>query len=73
MTVHERILTVTKAYLGPAADAFLTKQCQTHIKVSSAQLTEGHIKDLATVMEIAAYRFITPDRAAELKKKVLAC
>jgi hypothetical protein len=72
MNTYAKVLAITKNYLGPAAEPFLAKQCVL-VKIAPADLTSANLKYLVNMLEIAAYRLMSTDRAAEMGKKLLAC
>jgi hypothetical protein len=71
MTVYEKVLSITKPYLGPAADAFIARQCKSHLKKEAAELASADLATLAKWMEIGA-GLLMDDKAkvTELATKV---
>lgn len=71
MTVYEKVVSVSKVYLGPATEAFIARQCKSHLNKEAPQLAQGDLADLAKWVEIGV-RLLLTDRtkAAELAMKV---
>ena len=38
MTVYENVVSVSKSYLGPATEAFIARQCKSHLKKDAARV-----------------------------------
>jgi hypothetical protein len=72
MTPYDSVLAITKAYLGPAAESFLSRQCQIGLKVEAAQITKAHLKALAHTVEVGACRFIDRPKAEDMAKRIAA-
>jgi hypothetical protein len=72
MNPYDRVLAVAKFYMGPAAESFLTRQCQVALKLEAAKITTAHYKDLGAWVEVAACRFIEQAKAAEMAKRIAA-
>jgi len=70
MRPYDSVLTVTKTYLGPAAESFLARQCQLALKIEAKEITKAQFKELSKAVEIAAVRFIESSKAVELAKKI---
>ena len=68
----DKVLAVSKPYLGPAAESFLTRQCQGHLHVELAALEPSHLKDLAKWVEVGAKLVMDGAKAADLSKKIAA-
>ena len=74
MSVHQDVIAVSKLYLGPAAEHFIARQCQLHLKIDDASvLNKAHLPVLANWIEVAGVRYMDEAKAKELAKKVLAC
>ena len=71
MNPYGAVLAITKNYLGPAAESFLSRQCQL-LKFEATQITKDHCKDLAAAVEIAACRFIERAKAEDMAKRIAA-
>ena len=70
MKPYDRILDIARHYLGPAAESFLTRQCQVGLKKDAASITAGDFKALGAWVEVAACRFIEPGKALEMAKRI---
>ncbi len=68
--LSDKLLALSKPYLGPAAESFLARQCKGHLNVEIAAITPAHLKDLATWVERSGALIMDPARAAELAKKI---
>ena len=71
MSVYTDVTTIAKPYLGPAADQFIAKQCQTYLNVAPAALTKAHLKDLAMWVDTAGRRFMDEAKCKELAGKIV--
>jgi hypothetical protein len=70
--VTNKVLTVSKPYLGPAAEAFLGRQCKLFLKIDMVALTPAHLKELAGCFEVGGRAIMEPAKATELAKKIAA-
>ncbi|HLK03769.1 MAG TPA: hypothetical protein VKT53_04945 [Candidatus Acidoferrum sp.] len=70
--VSDKIINVSKTYLGPATESFLSRQCTAHLKVELASLTAAQVKTLAERVEKSAALIMDAAKAAELAKKIAA-
>jgi hypothetical protein len=70
--VTNKVLAVSKPYLGPAAEQFLARQCKLFLKIDSAALTAANLKELAGCFEVGGRAIMDPAKAAELAKKIAA-
>lgn len=72
MTVlSDKLVTIAKEYLGPAASTFMSRQCK-HIKLTALEeLTFDHLPEYAKYVEISAGLLIGKDKAKEFKDKLL--
>lgn len=71
--LSEKIVTLSKPYLGPATESFLNRQCSAHLKVDLAALGASHLAELAKWVENAASLIMDASKAIELAKKIRAC
>ncbi len=55
--LSDKVLEVSKPYLGPAAESFLARQCKTHLNIEMSALGPANVKDLAKWIE----QFGSPD------------
>ncbi len=70
--LSDRILALSKPYLGPAAESFLARQCKGHLSIEMTALTSAHLKDLAAWVERSGGLIMDAPKAAELGKKIAA-
>jgi hypothetical protein len=70
MSVYTDVTTLAKPYLGPAADQFIAKQCQTYLNIAPAALTKAHLKELASWVDTAGRRFMDAAKCKELSTKI---
>jgi hypothetical protein len=73
MSVYQDVTNVSKNYLGPAAEQFIARQCQLHLKIEAAALNKAHLPELAKWMELAGVRFMDEAKSKELARKVACC
>jgi hypothetical protein len=67
---YDRVLAIAKYYLGPAAESFLTRQCQVGLKIDAAAITPGDFKALGSWVEVAACRFIETAKAKQMGNRI---
>ncbi len=70
--VTNKVLALSKAYLGPAAEPFLARQCKLFLKIDMTALASSHLKELAGCYELGGRAIMDPAKATELAKKVAA-
>jgi hypothetical protein len=70
MKPYDRVLAIAKLYLGPAAESFLARQCQLALKIEAINITSAHFKDLASLIEVSACRFIERAKAEEMSRRI---
>lgn len=70
--VSNKVLAMSKPYLGPAAESFIAKQCKAHLKIEVGDLTTAHLKDLSSWIFISGANIMDRAKALELSKKVAA-
>ena len=68
--ISDKVLALSKAYLGPAAESFLERQCKSYLKIEMSALQSSHLKDLAKWVEAGAALIMDAGKAAELSKKI---
>jgi hypothetical protein len=70
--VTNKVLALSKPYLGPATEAFLGRQCKLFLKIDMAALTSANLKELANCFELGGRAIMDPAKATELAKKIAA-
>ena len=70
--ITNKVLAISKPYLGPAAEAFLGRQCKLFLKIEMAALTSANLKELAGCVEVGGRAIMEPAKATELAKKIAA-
>ena len=70
--VTNKVIALSKPYLGPATEAFLGRQCKMYLKIDMAALTSANLKQLAGCYETGGSAIMDPAKAAELAKKIAA-
>lgn len=70
--LSDRVLEVSKPYLGPAAESFLARQCKSHLNIEMSALGAANVKDLAKWVEQSGALIMDAPKAAELAKKIAA-
>lgn len=61
-SVYEQTVTILQDYLGPAADRFLTRQIDFHLKKKPAQLTKSDLPKLVEWVKVSI-ALLTDDKA----------
>ncbi len=72
-TIYEQVVQVTHAYLGPAADRFIARQVENHLKKPPEKLTKSDLLKLidwirVVVSLISDDPIIVEEYISELKK-----
>jgi hypothetical protein len=67
---YDRVLSIVKHYLGPAAEAFLARQCQVALKREASAISSADFKALGSWVEVSACRFIESPKALEMGKRI---
>ncbi len=70
MKVYEKVVLVSKTYLGPATESFIARQCKSHLKKDPAALLTSDLATLAKWMEISGSLLMEQSKAAELSKQI---
>ena len=70
--ITNKVLAISKPYLGPATEAFLGRQCKLFLKIEMSALTAANLKDLAGCFEVGGRAIMEPAKATELAKKIAA-
>lgn len=60
--LHTKVVRITRVYLGPAADRFISRQIQNHLHKEPEQLSHTDLKKLIDWIVIAVST-LTEDRA----------
>jgi hypothetical protein len=68
--LSDKVVTISKPFLGPATESFLSRQCKSHLKIELNELNTTHLKDLAKWVEIGAGLLMEPSKASDLAKKI---
>ncbi len=68
--LSEKLLTVSKPFLGPAAESFLSRQCKGHLKVDVNDVTASQLAELAKWIEVGAGLIMDQAKAAALAKQI---
>lgn len=53
VTLYEKVVKVTHVYLGPAADRFIARQVQNHLKKKPEQLSSEDLRKLIDWIRVA--------------------
>ena len=70
--ITNKVIAVSKPYLGPATEAFLGRQCKLFLKIEMDALSSTHLKELADCFEVGGRAIMEPAKATELAKKIAA-
>jgi hypothetical protein len=68
--VSDKVIAISKTYLGPATESFLTRQCKGHLKIDLADLATANLKDLAKWVQEGAGLIMDADKASQLAGKI---
>ncbi len=68
--LSDKLLTLSKPYLGPATESFLARQCKGHLNIDFLAISAANLKDLATWVERSGALIMEPAKASELAKKI---
>jgi hypothetical protein len=60
-TIYEQVVEVTYEYLGPAAERFVSRQIETHLKKKPQSLSRRDLKQLTDWIKLAA-NLLSDDR-----------
>jgi hypothetical protein len=70
--ITNKVLAVSKPYLGPATEAFLARQCKMFLKIDMAALAASHLKELAACFETGGRAIMDSAKSTELAQKIAA-
>jgi len=68
----DKVMALSKSYLGPATESFLARQCKTHLKIELSALEHAQLKELAKWVESGAALIMDHAKATELGHKIAA-
>ncbi len=68
----DKVIALSKPYLGPAAESFIARQCKLFLKIEMATLGPANLKELANCIEVGGRAIMEPAKASELGKKIAA-
>ena len=69
--LSDKVIALSKPYLGPATETFLGRQCQ-HLRVDMASLTPAHLKDLSTWVRRSGALIMDASKADKLANQIAA-
>lgn len=72
MTIEQDCLAVLAKDLGPAARAFLARQCRTHLRKEPAMLKKTDLDELAKWCSVGIQMILGANVAENAKKGILA-
>jgi hypothetical protein len=70
MSTFEKLVAVSRPYLGPATEQFLKRQCLVYLGTEGDRLVQSQVAELSKGIQIAATRVMDESKAAELASKV---
>ena len=70
MDLYSDVVKVSKPFLGPATEKFVSRQITGHLNIEESQLTPQHLEELAKWCYTSGKLIISDDRAQELSDKV---
>jgi hypothetical protein len=66
MALYDDVLAISREYLGPAADRFLTKQITGKLSLADkGDLTSAHLDELAKWCHTSGSKFLDESQASE--------
>ncbi len=72
MTVYEKVVQVSKTYLGPATESFIARQCKSHLDKKAQDLMTLDLPTLAKWTEVGVALLADQAKATELANKIRA-
>jgi hypothetical protein len=73
MSVYDDVTAVSKHFLGPAAEQFIARQCQLHLKIEAPLLNKSHLAELAKAVEVAGLRYMEAAKTQLLAQRIARC
>ena len=70
--LSEKVVALSKPFLGPATESFLSRQCKSHLKIELTDLSATHLKELAKWVELGAGLIMDTAKATDLSRKISA-
>ncbi len=72
-SVHQQVVIIVSDYLGPAAERFVDRQVQNHLKKEPSKMSKRDLAKIIDWLKIS-FAFLTEDRALidELAKRLTA-
>lgn len=70
--LYEKVLNETRSYLTDRSEAFLARQCTSHLNIRPEQLTREHLPILAKWVCVSASLMIKRELAEKLKDSILS-
>ena len=68
--VSQKVVEISKTFLGPATESFLRRQFKGHLKIELDQLAPSNLKDLAKWVEVGAALIMDPVKSTQLANKI---
>jgi hypothetical protein len=72
MTIEQDCLAVLTSQMGPAAKAFLERQCKSHLNKAPSALSKQDIVELAKWCQIGTQLILGPQIAEKVNQGLLA-
>lgn len=70
MALYDEVIAVTRPYLGPAAERFVSRQIKGHLKIEETELAAKHLEELAKWCLTSGGLLMDKGKAQELSDKV---
>ena len=70
--IYQQIVSLARPYLGPSTEAFITRQCSYHLKISPSELMASHLDELVKWVELSAGLIMDKSRVGELREQLLS-
>ena len=72
MALHDDILNIAREYMGPAAEKFIKRRCETMRLNNLNELKKEHIEFLAITVQATAKVYLDEERVLKFKEDILA-
>jgi hypothetical protein len=68
--VSQKVVEISKTYLGPATESFLSRQCKGHLNIELDELGPSNLQELAKWVEVGAALIMDPVKATQLASMI---
>ena len=70
MSLYAQVVDVSKPYLGPAAERFISRQCTAHLKIEPTAIIRGDLANLSKWVRSSGALVMDERKATELAAKI---